>query len=103
MKNIDKLTNTIINEIPVINARIIKSYKESLNISKDFSLKVLLGSDNIDKWENNQDIDEINLDEIHCIYFADESTKRQVIDLISNIDQSSYCILDNDEYELLKN
>jgi hypothetical protein len=90
-------------KIEAIHKESIEEYYERILQTKDFSLKVICGYENIDKWVNNRDIDEINLDELHCIYFENGDTKGQVMDLISNIDQSSYQILDNDEYELLKN
>lgn len=94
MKKPSKLEQQFINQLQVIDEEVINNSKNNLFL--------ILGKENIDKWESNEDIDEINLDEVISISFTNQKTKKQVIDLISNINLSAYIILDEDEYLLLK-
>lgn len=66
-------------------------------------LFVLLGKENIERWDENEDIDEIDLDDVKEINFDAESDCKTVIEIFCRFILEDYIILDEDEFNLLKN
>jgi len=65
-------------------------------------LYLLLGKENIDFWDDN-DISEIDIDDVVKIQFASESDRKTTIEIFCRFILEDYIVLDEDEFNFLKN